>query len=357
MKDFIKLIGWLCLLPVLTGCSNDEDISGTPEASDLPILVSLAQDKQSGSSRATIFEEADDLKDVSKGGGNFRLNAYYLETGKAPQTYLNAQVKYFKDADDAGLYDPWRFYNGTDYYHAYWPKNGMLDFLAYMPYEESKRNYITDITYPTDGGISFHAKLPSNVTIDDVAPYEFIYAYRREISASPNLDSHGRLELNFVHPFAVVYFKLKQSPRWTLYNINFDQISCTGTYTSSDKTDGSVSGTWSCGEKVTFQMNMKNKVIPDDINFNTVFAGPFLVIPQDIGNENKVNMKIYYKDAGGVESSTTPTPIYKEDLKVWEAGKKYTYTLNLGDPGEEILFNVEVEDWKKINYDNINNVE
>ena len=359
MKDFIKLIGWLCLLPVLTGCGNDEDVSGTPEASDLPILVSLAQDKQSGSSRATIFEDADDLKDVSKGGGNFHLNAYYLETGKEPQTYLNAQVKYFKDADDAGLYDPWRFYNGTDYYHAYWPKNGMLDFLAYMPYEESKRTYITNITYPTGGGISFHAALPSNVTIDEVAPNEFIYAYRKGMtSASSNLDSHGRLELNFAHPFAVVYFKLKQSLRYKLNSIKFFKpeetgICKKGTYLASGDTKNASVGSWSdLDESTPYFINLGGKQIPDDINFNTVFAGPFLVIPQSVEG---VKMVINVTDASS-ETKDLPEVSIDGTVSSWEPGKRYTYILDMGDPNTEILFNVEVEAWEVINYDDIINI-
>ena len=355
MKDFIKLIGWLCLLPVLTGCSNDEDVSGTPEASDLPILVSLAQDKQSGSSRATIFEEGDDLKDVSKGGGNFHLNAYYLETGKAPQIYLNnAQVKYFPESEGA---IPWLFFDAgkNDTYKAYWPKNGVLDFFAYMPYNAPA--YISNPGYTQAGGPTFTASLPSAVNIDADATQEFIYAYRKEMTPQSELDAKKRVEMKFVHPFAVVYFELIQSKRLNpLATIEFQYIYHQGTFANAtDTKNGTVTGGWGSYQdpKTNYTITI-NKKIPEDINFNTVFAGPFLVIPQSI---NGVNMKLKGTDAGGAAYESTPTPIYTEAVKSWLPGKKYTYSLKLEDPGEEILFNVKVEDWEIIEYDNIVNVE
>ena len=36
----------------------------------------------------------------------------------------------------------------------------------------------------------------------------------------------------------------------------------------------------------------------------------------------------------------------------WEPGLIYTYTLKIGDPAEEILFNVAVEEWNVIEYKN-----
>lgn len=355
MKDFIKLIGWLCLLPVLTGCGNDEDVSGTPEASDLPILVSLAQDKQSGSSRATIFEDADDLKDVSKGGGNFHLNAYYLETGKESQTYLNAQVKYFPESEGA---IPWLFFDAgkNDTYKAYWPKNGVLDFFAYMPYNLGGCSYISNIGYTQAGGPTFTATLPSKVNINDAATQEFIYAYRKEMTSQSELDEKKRVEMKFVHPFAVVYFELIQSKRLNpLATIEFQKIYHQGTFANAtDTKTGTVTGGWGGYQDQKNDTITIGKKIPEDINFNTVFAGPFLVIPQSIDG---VNMQLKGTDAGGDPYEPTPIPIYTTAVKSWLPGKKYTYSLKLEDPGEEILFDVKVEDWKIIKYDNIVNVE
>ena len=45
-------------------------------------------------------------------------------------------------------------------------------------------------------------------------------------------------------------------------------------------------------------------------------------------------------------------PIKSTDITEWVSGRKYTYILNLGDNKEEILFQVKVDPWDKIEYEN-----
>ena len=54
------------------------------------------------------------------------------------------------------------------------------------------------------------------------------------------------------------------------------------------------------------------------------------------GDEDKNKTNDRYKIRRSIKSSS---------LTKWEAGKKYTYILNLGDNKEEILFKVKVEPW------------
>jgi hypothetical protein len=45
-------------------------------------------------------------------------------------------------------------------------------------------------------------------------------------------------------------------------------------------------------------------------------------------------------------------PIKLTGITEWVSGRKYTYILNLGDNKEEILFQVKVDPWDKIEYEN-----
>ncbi|MBO4985472.1 MAG: fimbrillin family protein [Bacteroides sp.] len=336
---------------LLVACSTED----APQPKDSIRLEVV--NNQTTNTRASLFESLNDLK----AAGNFTVQAYFheAETGTDYTKYIDARVNYFADAegqkDENGKsLETWRFFDGTNYYTSYWPNNGYLDFLAYMPYDLTGCNYIdkTSIGY-TSSGVTFNATLPESSQNEETVS-EFIYALSKNQQKDTN---SGRVELQFVHPFAVVYFKLKQSLRLNpLESITFKSIYHQGTYLNDDNTgsDTFTSGTWTPTGTATEHKFEIGKTIPDDINFNTVFAGPFLVMPQSI---NGVNMHIAGTRADNGTFDPIPTPIYTETLKTWEPGMKYTYVLNLGDPGAEILFDVLVERWDAIPYKNIIEVE
>jgi hypothetical protein len=50
-------------------------------------------------------------------------------------------------------------------------------------------------------------------------------------------------------------------------------------------------------------------------------------------------------------------PIKTDEVTVWEPGKRYTYSLRMGNGLSEILLDVEVEDWVINEYKNVIEVE
>ena len=98
-----------------------------------------------------------------------------------------------------------------------------------------------------------------------------------------------------------------------------------------------------------------NKKVPEDINYNTVFVGPILVLPQALDNVI-LNIIAERTDGTTYNKALNFNDVEAKDRK-WEPGKKYTYTLQLDDNNEEILFKIEVEPWTAIDHDHIVDVE
>ena len=337
---------------LLVACSTED----APQPKDSIRLEVV--NNQTPNTRASLFESLD----VLKAAGNFTVQAYFheAETGTDYTKYIDARVNYFADAEgqkdeNGNLRETWRFFDGTNYYTSYWPNNGYLDFLAYMPYDLTGCNYIdkTSIGY-TSSGVTFNAALPASSQNEETVS-EFIYALSKNQQKDTN---SGRVKLQFVHPFAVVYFKLAVgSYRLKMKSLAFSNIKLGGSYAgSSDTTSDSPYGTWSTNDATANQTFSIGKKIPEDVNYNAVFAGPFLVIPQDI---QTVTLAV---DAQRIDSNQEPydksgIAIHTEDVKAWEPGKRYTYTLKLGDGYSEMLLDVAVEEWDDVEYKNIIDVE
>jgi hypothetical protein len=85
------------------------------------------------------------------------------------------------------------------------------------------------------------------------------------------------------------------------------------------------------------------KSVPQDINYSSTIGGPYIVIPQSLDG---VTLSVNYTwNEKRVQSKNIPI---KTDTKTaWQPGQIYTYTLDLGDNKEEILFKVGVEAWDK----------
>ena len=154
---------------------------------------------------------------------------------------------------------------------------------------------------------------------------------------------------HFKHPFVAVYFKLSpESSRMTVNNIALDDLYLNGSF-SCKKNKWIPSG-----NPGTFTATI-NKRIPNDVNYNTIFAGPYLVMPQELSNQ----VKLILNATRAVEGNDNGTTVSAEASLTgeWEPGKKYIYTLGVGDKNEEIYFSVAVEDWIKVGYKNEVNVE
>jgi hypothetical protein len=221
--------------------------------------------------------------------------------------------------------------------------------------------------YQPATGASFSCALPlvykgstppaGVVTQDNVQ--EFLYAYTKNKGYDDQVAAGGAVHLQFVHPTAAIYLKLAQSYRMILESISFENIYNQGTYSSTDDTsDGAFDyGTWSYqGNKTGNDLVLNfNKKVPEDINYNSVFVGPILVLPQALDNVI-LDIKAQRTDGSTYNKALNFNTIDAAYRK-WEPGKKYTYTLQLDDNNEEILFKIEVEAWTAINHDHIVDVE
>jgi len=290
-------------------------------------------------SRAVLFENGDDLRNTGEGGGNFTLYAYVDGTDKA---YINGtRVWYFDDPQ----VQRWIFLNSKDAPMTYyWPNSDKLNFFAFMPDADydgkdgyiSKPTYVTVGSYSDAAGQTFSCELPAAVGYDtDIQ--EFIYAYEEEQARKSE-----PVELQFRHPFAAINFKVAPgSYRMTVKSIDFSDIYLEGDFaTGVHETD--------CrwvpkGERQKYTVNI-DKRITNDVNYNTLFdeESPFLVMPQEF---DKIQFILHaFRD----EDEKVPIDASVELSGSWLPGKKYVYTISVGDNNSEIYFNVEVaepDDW------------
>lgn len=357
----IKAFG-LVLLLALSGCMvQDEPVAvkpdepvvekpDAPQLSDTEILLQVADWKPLQESRATLYEGGEDFKDggttsAPKPGGHFTVYGYIDGADNSHHTYLGgAHAKWYTYENR----NEWIFVTGDNEKEItyYWPNSDAVNFFAYMPYKGYKpglKHYVDNFQYSKAGGQTFDCALPTT-NADDASEIEFIYAYEQNKTRTDN-----PLELEFKHPFAAVYFMLSsESSRMTVNSIALDGVYLNGSFSCKENE-------WTPKEALgTFTATI-DKRIPNDVNYNTIFAGPYLVMPQELSNQVKLKLNA----TRAVEGDDTETAIIAEAglTGEWEPGKKYIYTLGVGNKNEEIYFNVAVEDWIKVDYKNEIDVE
>lgn len=322
-------------LVTLSFCQScQEDMSEkTVQTTDDVLCFSVGTDNGRGGvdTRATLYSKEDDLLDVTKGGGNFTVSAYL--TGTETPYLKDARVWYFADPQVSD----WIFLDESNKPKTYYWTNSNLNFFAYMPnaqYDgkdgyQSKETYVRLGSYSDESGQTFTCALPENVG-PDTQMQEFIYAYVTNLSKKTE-----RVPLHFRHPFALINFKVGvDSYRMTIKDIQLDGIYLDGRYTTA-------SAQWEpTADRKTYTMGL-NQRIPNDINYNTLLFDWFLVMPQSSASEVKLTLDFTRNsESDETESISVNLPVN------WEQGKKYIYTIKIGENKEEIYFNVLVdEDW------------
>lgn len=369
---------------VVVACSDDSDME---EYSPQPITLDISMDEsKEGYSRSILFERDSDIINHSA-GGSLWLNAYIhgkTDEQNNPLQYIDSRVWYNADyAKEHPDGQHWWFLEGDDKtgytYQVYWPKNEKLNVFAYMPYNyedynkrvENSNEYTYKVTpqYDMEDGAVIDFLMPETYAFED-DHQEFVYAYVPEAS-------QPHLGLNFIHPVSTISFRLSsRSYRLKInkmeikYVLNDDEtvvpenkeFKLRGTYSCNinTKTNLSVivdnySDYWTYTKSGALTMNI-NKSVPAEINYNRVFGGPYLVLPQTI--DERLALVV---DAQRIDASSVPYhPIlFLKTNKVteWEPGKRYTYNLNLGDGMEEMVLDVDVEDWIVNEYKNVIEVE
>lgn len=345
----------LSALLLVVGCNKESEY---PDRNS-PILFSTSISDNSSTTKATVFDEDADLADLSKGGGNFSVRAY--KSGTEDEFLYDQRVWYF----DHGR--AWHFYDDAinNVTEVYWPNATNIDFFTYMPYHNADQyTGVTLKEYTAAKGPSFSCKLPLDSQGQENI-HEFIYAYSKEQNKN-STSSDGRtgvVQLNFVHPFSLIVIQLNESYRMTINWIKICGIYNKGTYANPQTTlsQGDSPVNFTCAswtpEAGAVREDLAihiNKNVPDDINYKSPIGGPYIVMPQRL--DNNVILEIDYTRDQTI-NETKSISLYRETLPQWDPGKKYTYSLTMGDPLEEILFNVAVEEWSVVDYKNEIGVE
>ena len=317
------------------------------QVENVPDAICFNPDLDNLQTKATLFDGGDCLTDKEKGGGDFRLYAYM--DGTDTPVINNARVNHIVNNGVLGWY--FRDENGTpgvesddkivDYY---WPLGATMDFYGYMPMDVSGPG-ITLGAYSATAGPSFSCSLPlDNAGQENVK--EFIYAYTPDQTVATQNANDG-VRMNFKHPLSCVVFRLGES-----YRIKINSISLTNIYNTGDFSAGAWTGTGSQDKTLCLEYG---KSVPEDINYNSLIGGPYLVLPQSFATDDSRLVLNY--DYGSSLGKTASLPIRGLSLEGWKPGKKYIYTLSMGDSGEEVVFSVKVDEWDVIGYKNEIDVE
>lgn len=334
------------LLLGIVSCAK-EAVNDGCAISDKPIEIEVTD--PSTSTRVDTLNSYDDI--LAEDG--FTLDAY-LDSNDRP--YFSDSWVYFFNGN-------WRFrdvVNTGNLIDFYWPNDDNVNFIAFIPRDDTnspvKRQ---NIRYSAREGMVFNCALPSVINDRTDAEREmenlkseFVYA-----SCLDKGKDDGSVKLHFVHPFAVVNFRLYQSHRdLTLHSITISCLSNSGTYRNTNDTyetypngqDALTYAHWSSAssnDSVTINLE---KSVPEDINYTSHIGGPYLVIPQVLSDGAKdVKLSVNYSWDTNIGVNSTPKSISTVSVPAWQPGKRYTYFLDLGDNKEEIIFKVLVEAWEK----------
>ena len=368
MRYYLLYIMCMFFPLLFVSCSDDADMEEyTPKA----IAFDVFMDRSEEVTRSVIYEDYSELIN-HPAGGNFWMKAYLRESSAL---YIDSRVWYNADyAAENPDGNHWQFLEGDDQtgqiYNVYWPKDKVLDFFAYMPYnyeDYNKKDQNGEYTYKvTPGydeqnhGVVIGYKMPK-VFVEDDDHQEFIYAFTPDKSGATVSD--GKINVKFVHPLSLIRFKLaKDSYRLKINNLSLTNVHTEGRFKSSQNTNEGMSGTWdltpednNTPAKNTLIFNI-NKSIPYDINYNAVFGGPYMILPQTIGDDMELTIDADRIDETN-EDYIKSVPIKTDEVTEWEPGKRYTYSLRMGNGLSEILLDVEVEDWVINEYKNVIEVE
>lgn len=319
---------------LLCGCSKENPVKDTSfEDNDRAITIIPAMGNGKAATRAFLYDSENDMRTDL-----FRIYAYRAGTSSL---YFGSDVKYSKEDIDVSKHK-WLFYGDGGYRYFYWPLEESLDFFAYAPSNNGYVEINSAVNPP-----QFTARLPlSNThgTVHQENMKEFLYAY------TPDRDrTGGAVPLAFHHPFAGIVFKVSKSQRdLTVKSILIDGIKYQGTCSLDPETGVA---TWVPTEIPGMLALTVEKIIPGTVNFGGELCGPYLVLPQkNDGGGKELSIECHWKgyDPDSDEEANDTKILKGRITNEWKASQLYTYSLDLGNSREEILFSVSVAPWKYV---------
>ena len=311
-------------------CSCSKEDAPSPNNDTIVLIPSVDKDVKT---RASLYEVDNDLR-------TDRFHVFSYNAGTS-DLYFDSYMKYSdEDMEDVTKHQ-WRFHGDEGYKSYFWPLAASLDFFAYTPVGNG---YVT-IDY-TLNPPAFTVDMPlanTGTGVNQENIKEVMYAY-----TPGRKSSHGEVPVAFKHPFAAVVFKVGQSHRdLTVKNITIKDIHHVGRCAFDRDDPGNAEWTFGAGSVGDMELNV-DKIIPGMVNFGGELCGPYLVLPQEnAGSAKTFTVECYWKGYDPMSDDVVAdTKILSGTItNDWEASNVYTYTLDLGNSREEILFKVQITPW------------
>ena len=286
---------WLVLAAaLLSGCSGDEspNQANNNNEKDSEIRLNAEVWRVMEGTRATTYG------DGTITDGSFKVAAY--EAGTTTSYFDFTQVNY--------VTDHWEMVTRRN-----WPESGSLDFFAYMPAESP--DYVYTFNYNTARTPSFNcANMPVTITAGSDDPQELVVALKTDQNRAGQ--GASGVTLNFMRPFARVYFKLSAASGSA---VKINSITIPGIYRNASCTFNGTSWTWS-----GYNNNETHFVLSAPSSSEAATGDtPYLVIPNNYGTKT-FTVNATWTDWGNV------TKDLSADVDVnWQPGYSYTYTFTL----------------------------
>lgn len=323
------IITTLAAVILLNSCSDKPDCV-IPGSNEICIETSLDDICLT----RTSFQTADGMK---QSGKQIMVNSYRAGT---VTEYFKCAAYFAPFADYA---DRWVFYN-TDAnmydYKYYWPDaTHNLDFFAYCP-ADLTNTCVTIDNYTVAGHPSFTCtNLPVTSEGQNAGLTEFIYAFETDKSQPASNDKHKPVGLHFHHPFARITFQLETAIRSTLNTVTITNIFNNGTFTYSDQNPS-----WAKTGVLKDFVVTSGLLYPEEMNNGAIIGGPYLIIPQEIGSNNY--LEVNYLATGNEYPTTVSVGLRGQgSITSWEPGYAYTYKISLNGAANEVILGVSVEPW------------
>ena len=347
-KKFFMGIAAMAAL-TLVSCSSDDlnslsDNSSKNEAISFDGYLGRSAVSVNGT-RGSVLEIAD-LKASTEGFGVF---GNYNSTGgqKFGFNLFNNQPVTYKTS--AWTYSPVR----------YWPTQGLIDFLAYAPYDKN-----TTLNTTLEGKMTSCINFTVENTVSkqkDLLWANAIGQTKQTISATDN-----KVKFTFAHALSRLGYSVKLKDAYSDATITLKNITLAGSTDGTkpafykggtidlSHTSSSTTSLWntSSSEKQIFTWFKGDQKLTADKTNNTEYL---FVIPQDFSQKTSGADELYVIVEYTIQTGTTATmtsKVYQKIEKNFEQGKAYTINLTIGLT--PIDFDATVTPWTVDDNDNIN---
>lgn len=277
-----------------------------------------------------------------------------LSANAASNFMSNLTISWTKGYDTSRNF-AWR--NAEKYY--YWPYTGKIAFLAIHP----------STVAPNTTGWNATADVPeatiTNYTIGtENKTTDLMFANaegQKRADALPMKFKHALSQI-VVNVKTYADYKTKDGVKFDVENVTFNNIDLSGDVAyewDATPPTPAMAINWTNNTTQTASWVYYDTILEDITNVAQVYGAANVMIPQpasvvdDPATENAIEgtyLYVKYSMQQGTNPKTTGTAkIPKPQL--WEAGKKYVYTLNF--KLDEILFDPDVTDWIVLNVDTI----